>query len=518
MLRQFLVFYKGEIIFTHSYAIGLDIDELTKAKETMQTLAVSGKTINRPILNYQIFHYQKGTVQFSFIADMSDTYNYIDKIMKKTISKFSLFFPDPLEIKESINSKEAFIKFLYEAQHELHTKIALIGPLGAGKTTLYDLIRNDDERSIMNFAKSSTVSIGELQFDIWDMQLDDNYSLLWAKFIGGSDLVIFLIDASNYNLKVLTHFLNLHKKESNLAKLLLVANKSDLVSDDEIKRIKTELNNIEINELSLIKPNAKSRIFRYISDKFQLKKTLPSNFDDLIKQAEKFESEGNTVGALAKYKELINICEQYQEIEQENQFKLKCNELNIKLNKAIEERKKEEKKKEFAPANIIKFSDEVKVKQLPSVKPVSQPINENFINSDNVKKTEIPIINEKLKIQNETTKTQKLKKLKLKPGDIKIDLKHLKIQEMLSQKAVEMSGSSSKEKNSTIIEIDPNNLKTDQDYAEALQIMIKNEGSALSIDLCMEFINEMKNDLGRDISYEDLIIAVDMFLKLERNA
>ena len=65
MLRQFLVFYKGDIIFSHSFAIGLDIEELNKAKETMQTISVSDKTVSRPILNYQIFHYLKTSIQFS---------------------------------------------------------------------------------------------------------------------------------------------------------------------------------------------------------------------------------------------------------------------------------------------------------------------------------------------------------------------------------------------------------------------------------------------------------------------
>ncbi len=509
MLRQFLVFYKGDIIFSHSFAIGLDIEELNKAKETMQTISVPDKTVSRPILNYQIFHYLKTSIQFSYITDCNDSYNYIDKIMKKTISKFSLFFPDPLDIKDQFSSKEAFVKFLYEAQKELHTKIALIGPLNAGKTTCYNLIRNDDEHSIMNVAKSSTTSIGDLTFDIWDSILTDNFSLLWSKLIGGSDLVIFIFDASNYNLQVLNHFINLYKKESGSAKLIVIANKSDLISKDDIKRIKTELDNIEIKELSLIKSNGKSRIYRYISDTLKLKKNLPSNFENLIKQAENLEESGNTVAAIAKYKELINICNTYQELDLENEFKEKCEQLDLKLKKNIAERKEEQKKIKFTPSHAIKFSEKIMVKKLPSMQ--KSATSETLFAQNKIKAE----LDNSIKNASIGTKKKKVKKLSLKPGDIKINLQNIKSQAKLINGLGTTSSTKSKSDSVPNLEIDPNKLKTDQDYAEALQTIIKKEGSELTLELCLEFIDQMKNELKRNLTFDDLLIAKDAFIKQE---
>ncbi len=512
MLRQFLVFYRGEIIFTHSFALGLNIDELNKAKEIMQKVSISDKIISRSILKYQIFHHRKDEIQYSFITDINDPHNYIDKILKNTIHKFLLFFPDPNELKEQFSSKEAFVKYLIEAQHELHTKIALIGPLNSGKTTLYNLVRNNDEHSIMNFAKSSTVSIADLKFDLWDNILDDNYSLLWSKIIGGSDLIILLFDASNYNLKVLNHFLSLYKKESNLAKLLVIANKTDLVSIDEIKRIKTELDNIAIKELSLINSNAKSLVFKYISDILQLKKGLPANFEELIKQAENLEQNGNTVGAIAKYKELMNICSAFQELDYENEFMRKCDELNLKLTKAIEERKEEQKKIKFTPFEAIKFSKKVNIKQLPTKNPTSAPSNivpeTGFLKNSEENNFE----NQKKKIESQIIR-KKSKKLKLKPSDIKINLEGIIDQERSSQISTQRDNVNPPE-----LEIDPNALKTDNDYANALQIMITREGGQLNINLCLEFIEKIKNILGRELIFNDLLIAKQEFIKQENKS
>ena len=158
-----------------------------------------------------------------------------------------------------------------------------------------------------------------------------------------------MIDASNYNLKILDHFLNLQNREGRMSKSVVIANKTDLVDDEAIRILKNELENDDIKALSLNDSGARSEIFRLITESLGLKKVLPSNFGDMIKEAEKLELENNTVGAIAKYKELINICNTYQDFLYLKNFELKLNVLNSKLEKQMEERRALERKKKFEP-------------------------------------------------------------------------------------------------------------------------------------------------------------------------
>ena len=130
------------------------------------------------------------------------------------------------------------------------------------------------ERAIMNFAKTSQYMVDNLKFDIWDFALKDNFSLMWSKFIKGSDLVILLFDLSNYHIRVINHFLNLQKQESKFSKLLILGTKRDLVEDKDIKLIKNELNIPHFEEISLVEVNIKKKIKSLIAKMLSLKKYM----------------------------------------------------------------------------------------------------------------------------------------------------------------------------------------------------------------------------------------------------
>ena len=528
MLRQFHIFQNEQLLFTHSYAIGLQNEDIDRVKNVIINAPMPGKTFQRPVSDFQIFHHKIGTIDYCFIADMVDSINYIDKSLLSVINKFKELFPNPKDIRESSETKTEFINFLSQAQKDLHSKIALVGPIGAGKTTLYNMIKSGEERAIMNFAKSSTLEISNLHFDLWDMQLKDNYTLLWTKFIGGSDLLILMLDVSNYNLKILNHFLNLQKREGRLSKSLIIANKKDLVDDEAINIIKNELQDDHINEISLTNPEAKSEIYRLITESLGLKKVLPSNFGDLIKEAEKLETENNTVGAIAKYKELINICNTYQDFLYLKNFELKLNVLNSKLEKQMQERKAMERKKKFEAPDKIKFAQKINVKTLPPGSP-QQP----------KPKPQPPSIPQKIKIdptlkiksqeigltpapKPPVTKT-KPSKLSLKATDISINLTHLKRNETLIQRLdstkIKVKKGEELEFNAPKVpETKPirgEDLRTDSDFVNALYQLIKEKGSSLSLKLCTEFIDEMKTNFERPLALGDLKVAADLFVKQE---
>ncbi len=515
MLRQLHIFFKGELIFSYSYALALGIEELANIKKVIQSyidMPMPGKTFHRPMSNLQIFHRGAGSVYFLLVADLIDTINYIDKIFKKIQAKFKDLFADPNSVNTPSHSSTDFVQFLTQVQKEMHSKIVIAGPIGSGKTTLYDLLRrgSDQERSIMNFAKATPIAIDDLNFDLWNFQLKENFSLMWAKFIGGSDLVILMFDASKYGLKILSHFLNFEKREAKYSKFLIIANKCDLVGKEELKQIRNELNNIDIIELSLTEPNARARVIQLIRDVLKLKKKLPSNFGELIKKAESFDSQNNITGAIMAYKELINICNQYQEGAYINTFQDKLKELQVKRERQIEQEKELARKSKFSAPEVINFGNKLSVKTLPSVK--SLPTVAPPVKATNLKPVSVPVaVNQK----------QESKKLSLGIGDFKIKIPNsIKDSQEVLTPPIQEPKSQGSIRPVRFIPYDKNlsdNIASDGSYnfATVLSEIIKNNGSTLSQKLCGRYIEEMLDAMQRPLTIEDLNLAAELFIKIE---
>ncbi len=496
MLRQIHVLYDGKVVFTHSYAQALGREDLDKSLELIKSyidMPMPGKAFQRPLSEYQLFHQGKGKLYFIVITVPIDSINYVDKILSKIIKTFSDLFSTPKNIDENSSEYEDFLKFLSEMQKELHSKIAIIGPMNAGKTTLYDLLRVENERSIMNFAKASKYIINDVSFDLWDFQLKDNFSLLWSKFIKGSDLVIFLFDLSKYNLKIIHHFLDLKKREANLSKFLKLGNKKDLIDKSAIPKIKNELGIKNFEEISLKSPDAKIKINQLIGETLKLKKGLPESFDKLQQEAKTFEEQHQLAAAISKYKQLINICNEYQNFTYIDSFKKKVEKLNKELEEEKEIRKKLERKKKFAPPEKIRFTKKVSVKPLPQSKgrkPTVKPISTKDEKSIN-------------KLKEENKEKAKKRKLRLAPEDIKIELN------VFDKKQKE------KENHIEIKKEDYEDLESIEDFAKALQNMIEMRGSSLKFDLCKQYIKDLKDSLKRELTFKDVKLASEFFVSQE---
>lgn len=497
MLRQIHILHNQERIFSHTFALALGTEELTTLIETLESdtaVSMPGKINHRPISDNQVFHKGSDDFYFILIADLIDKINYIKEILNKLIEKFKELFPDKDTFNKSESLREDFIDFLYDLQAESHSKISIMGPVNAGKTTLYKMLTSETkERSIMNFAKSSLLSLYDLQFDVWDFQLKDNFALLWQKFVTGSDLIILVIDVSNYNLKILNHFLTLKKKYGKLSKFLILANKIDLIENqEELKNLKKELEDYDMMEISLKSSDAKAKVFKAITKKLRIKEKLPDNFEDLIEEAEKLEGQNNLAKALAKYKELVRIANKYQYFSYVKRFEEKVNKLDERLKERARIRKKMEQKKKFAPPKKIKFDKKVNVKSLSTNKAKkSQPSK---------------------KLISKTNKNQQKQEghNRLRASDVKIDLTAFQnTQDRLS----ELSKNDNKIENP---EEEYSNIDEVPDLSVLLQEMIEGKGSVLSLKLCHHYIEEMRNKLNRDLKLNDLKIAVEHFIQLEK--
>jgi GTPase SAR1 family protein len=505
------------------YALALGSDELDNVKSIIQKyidMPMPGKTFHRPISNFQIFHRASDDLYFLFITDLIDSLQYIDQIMLKTIDKFKNLFPKTEDVKNPSPAKTEFIEFLAEIQKELHSKIAIIGPENAGKTTLYNMLKSGEEKTHMDFAKTSNFEIDGVCFDLWDFQLKDNFSLLWSKFVRGSDLVIIIFNLANYNLKMLNHFLNLHKLESNYSKLLIIGNKRDLVEDGDIKRIKNELNIPDFEEISLNSPEANLKARQLIIKALGLKKEEPPNFDSLIKEVDQLVQTENLIQALAKYKELLKLSKSYQSIIYTKTLEEKIEQLNVKIQEQAEKRREIETSKEFTTAKPLTFSRKITVKPLPT------------------KTTTQPEVDQKHRIEKPSEPPETLQKMvtfqKLKK---KVELKPLKVSKIPNETVKQTPSPKEPIKDITTTEIEETkvikpkmpmelfaheDVKKEMDkplvinFTKELQKSIIEKGSSLSLDLCEKLITELEKSLGRPLKLEDVELAADYFVKQEQ--
>jgi GTPase SAR1 family protein len=437
----------------------------------------------------------------------------MNDIAIQIINKFKELFSDYEELNRNESKKNQFIEHLYKAQKGLHSKIAIAGPIGSGKTTLFNLIKSSGaEKNIMDFAKSAVFEIDGLMYDLWDFKLQDNFSLLWSKLIGGADLIILIFDAANYNLKIIKQFLDLKETYAKYSRILIIANKVDLIKKEELENIKNNINISNIRDLSFIDAlNAKNKIKSYIKEVLNLKMdTPPVNIENLIKEAEKLAIENNISEAIIKYENLINICQEYQLNSYLENLQKKLDELKQNQEKQIELSKKIEVKKTTGIPEQIIFTQKVAVKSLP----ISNKMH-STIKPEPLKPTVEPIHKEstdvKLKVKEQTIDN---KKLTLTPEDIKFSLKS-KIEKikLMNQKDIFAPGRTVIHRSEVL---KTTTEKKEINFASELQIMIKNQGSDLKLELCQLFIDEINKAFNAPLKKEDLQLAADIFYKIEK--
>ncbi|MFX1378688.1 MAG: Rab family GTPase [Promethearchaeota archaeon] len=524
MLRQIHIFLQSELLFVKNYAMALGNEELKNVKAIIQKyidMPMPGKTFQRAVSNFQIFHRAYEKLYFLFITDIVDTLQYIDKIIQKTIEIFNQLFPNPSDVNQPGSAKEEFNHFLDQIQKEIHSKIAIIGPAYSGKTTLYNMLKSDEVNLPSDFAETSTLEIDGIWFDLWDFQLKDNFSLLWSKFVRGSDLIILLFNLANYNLKMINFFLKLHKNETNYSKLLIVGNKRDLVEDADLKRIRNELSIPDFKEISLNSAEAKSEILRYIIEILGLKEEFPKKFEETLKDADKLVREGKRVQGLAKYKELMALSESYQNIMFTKTLEQKIEELNKKIKEDTNKRKEFEKAKEFEVAKPLIFTRKVTVKPLPaptlSGKSQDQEILEEELPPPPVRAPKKLVSFQKLEKETDITPLKitkpplKIIKKILPPKDVQNDIPSvvktdtIKPRAKMPMELFEPHEDIKKEMDKPLI----------IDFTKELQKIITEKGSSLSLTLCEKLITELQKSLERPLTIEDVKLAGEFFVKQE---
>ncbi len=188
----------NEVVYSFIFGTAFSSETLAQVKDTLGDFIkdpMEGMIFSRPLFNFQVVYASIQKLFFLLVADQSDRPEYVKEVMKPTATKFIATFPNiPNSLKDT-EKQNVFEQYLLEVHKNLHPKIALVGPLGAGKTTLAQLIQAQGsvERPIMNFGKIYSVQIGKLTFDLWDWVFPDMFSPLWNNFVRGSDVILVVM-------------------------------------------------------------------------------------------------------------------------------------------------------------------------------------------------------------------------------------------------------------------------------------------------------------------------------------
>jgi len=313
----------------------------------------------------------------------------------------------------------------------------------------------------------------------------------------------------------MNHFLNLQKLESKYSKLLLIGNKRDLISDEDMKRVRNELNISDFEEFSLKSPEAKLNIQELIKGVLALKEELPQVFDEMVKEAEGFENVGNKVQALAKYKELVNICSKHQDFEHIALFQQKVDELTAKIKEQADYRKGVVKEEDFQIPLGFKMKRKISVKPLPVSTPSIDSISEEKIEEETLPppKTSPQGMVSFQKLEPETSELKIIKTIDIPPKPKKVPT------------PPKLEGEKEKKPKAKMpIELFPPyedigiDLKKPKitDFTKELQHIITKKGSSLSLQLCEKLIIELEQSLGRPLTMDDVRLAADFFVKQEQ--
>ena len=150
----------------------------------------------------------------------------------------------------------------------LRPKISLVGFSGVGKTTITQLIKAEEiplEHIPTINGDVATIKIGKLTFPLWDFAGQEQFSLLWNRFIKGSDAVLLITNSTLENIEKSKFFLEFIKEEAPYAHSAIIGNKQDLPNALSVENIE-RITGVKTYSMVAIKPGNREKMMQIIAD------------------------------------------------------------------------------------------------------------------------------------------------------------------------------------------------------------------------------------------------------------
>lgn len=530
ILRQVFLIQDGDIEYKKNFAQGYSTEELNIVLETLQDYInepVSGKLFHRPIMDFQIVYGQLGSIFYLFVTDLADRHSHVVQEIEKISKMIEDIGNSISKIVAEGSAKAELDELITSIPPNLHPKIALVGPRGAGKTTLVKLlaIQPDDPKEIMSFAHVYQSRIGDILFDMWDFREDD-FSPLWNNFVRGSDLILLIFDATKPMESKIKQFVNLIKREARVSKLAILLSHCEQPDSISAERFSEEFGSFidtGVYAYDIDLDNAVAVADSVIIDILMLKRPLPTKFSSLLAESNDLISDEKYTHAIIKLKELKRIAKDYQQLEYEGLFEKKIKELE---KKRAEQREREElEKSKIKAPEKRQFKSSISVKQLPgSVNKSTDPSFENSKEEDLVE-----ITNENaMRLRRSPRVSDEIIRRPLKRGKIskrKVESENGSLDDKERYRRVEAEDKAEKGKHLHKLFNPTKNEKESlesvdkeeavlSEKANILYLEIKKLGRELRLDLCKKFVLQIRQKLKKDrLTIEDIEKAAKLYVQ-----
>ncbi len=276
-----------------------------------------------------------------FVSDLTDNFDEIEKELMGGREEFLNLFANILDKRSDLKVFEKFNSKAYSIHENIRPKIALVGELGVGKTTIANLVRTETipvKNDPKNNKDIATIKIGNLHFELWDFTGEEKHGFLWSKFVKGCDAVILITDSTLENVEKSKYFLEIIEKSAPKSFPAVFANKQDLENPIEPNQIETILG-IKTYSTTTKNPENRDKIIQIIVNILDMNHEV-SNQLILINERKKLKNELENAQNGEKFvlasqiiRKILNICAELGDKSLTKEF----DEIGQKINEKLEE-------------------------------------------------------------------------------------------------------------------------------------------------------------------------------------
>ena len=340
MLRTIYVIKEGSVLYKREYGKALSDIEFNSLIPDITNSAFSA--FRTEFRTYDYFRYKISFIAqkhlnliFVMTTNISDDLKGIELELKKFRTEFLDLFGNEIDQNLDAVAFEVLDPLVDGIHRSLKPKISLVGYSGVGKTTISQLIRANkiplEHIPTMN-GEVATVKIGKFLFFLWDFAGQEQFSLLWNKFIKGSDAVLLITDSTLNNIEKSKFFLELIAEETPYAHSAIIANKQDLPNALELTDIERILG-IKSYTMVALNPENRNKMIQIIADILEMNvKDSPLlrplfERNKLVESAEKALENADFEKAADYFEKIAEKCIEIGDDRLGNKFYLKSNKI-----------------------------------------------------------------------------------------------------------------------------------------------------------------------------------------------